>query len=584
MMMLQEQLQNLKELLSNFSLPILIGLLALLAVQHYWNVYSLWPRLGFKGDQPLVPFLGELWDLLFNSQMGLAIERRNKYGKIYGYFFMGRQRVVVSDPGIIRQIAIKDFDLFPNHQINPFSNKYQWNNLVWLQDEQWKRTRSLMTPTFTSGKIKRMFVLLDGCADDLVENLKEKYIRARRNGETCAEVNLQDTFSMYTMDGITTCCYGIKLKRQQFKQNSTEHGKHLKHKPNHASRDSFVRDLNVLAKNRLDRMLTLIFVPKFILKLVGFSLINEQDCKPVVDRVQKMIDLRRDNKENTKKYDDLLQLLIEAKADDKVELNEQDLAENHHAGLTKDSIEEDQNKLYKSIQKSLQQTTSTTTNKTKLSDFEILCEAMLLLSAGLDTTRSSLSTICYFLAHHQQVQERLVLELKSIAQYTPTALGKHLSFDYDSLTSCQYLDAVISESLRMFPPAIFTDRVATQDYPIEKYNVIVPKGMQVLFGIYAVHMDPDYWEQPDQFDPDRFMPGRKENIVPGSYAPFSLGPRHCIGMRFSLTETKLGLAKVLMNFKLEPAPNTEYPPQPSRSSFLMNIRNCKVKVLLRDLD
>jgi cytochrome P450 family 6 len=114
--------------------------------------------------------------------------------------------------------------------------------------------------------------------------------------------------------------------------------------------------------------------------------------------------------------------------------------------------------------------------------------------------------------------------------------------------------------------------------------LVVPKGVRVLLGIHAVHHDPDYWHEPEKFNPERFMPGQREKIVPGSYMPFSMGPRHCIGMRFSLTETKLGLAKVLMNFKFEPAPGTSDRFSLAPSLGIVRIKNCIARVTLRDIE
>jgi cytochrome P450 len=206
-----------------------------------------------------------------------------------------------------------------------------------------------------------------------------------------------------------------------------------------------------------------------------------------------------------------------------------------------------------------------------------------MLAAGADTTKASLSTITYFLAHNQDVQDKLHSEIKKIGKFEDTAMGKRLVFDYDDLTSCQYLDAVISESLRMLTPILFTDRRASKDYYIEKYDLHVPKGTRIEFGIHEVHHDPDYWHEPEKFNPERFMPGQREKIVPGSYMPFSMGPRHCIGMRFSLTETKLGLAKVLMNFKFEPAPGASSRPAVALDLNLSYIKNCRARVNLRDI-
>uniref|UniRef100_A0A6G1SLY8 Thromboxane-A synthase n=1 Tax=Aceria tosichella TaxID=561515 RepID=A0A6G1SLY8_9ACAR len=571
-------MDNLKQQLRepNSWLPVVVSVTVLyVCYSYYVNYYNYWASRGIKGSKPFFVF-NELYDIYFVDRFKKLRNAVEKYGKIYGTFSFGKPRLVIADPEVIRQICIKDFDAFQNHIVSPFANRYQKRFLVWLQDDEWMQVRSRMVSTFTNGKMKRMYKLLDGCSEDLVNNFKEQYIMARRAGKQAADVDLFNTYSMYTMDGITSCCYSLHLARQKSIG---------KPKRGVATRNSLVEDANKVFKFDPIRLMIAALTPKFILKATNFTLASESSWQGLVKRLEQLIEKRRHGEAGTGVNDDLMQMLLDANEDDEVELNELDRAENHHAGLTHETLQQDQAKLKASIMNDSNGSASVKSNtKLKLSDMDVLSNSILMLSAGLDTTRSSLSSITYLLAHHQDVQERLYQELKKIAKYEETAMGKRLVFEYDDLTTCQYLDAVISESLRMVPPAPFTDRQAKRDYFIKKYGVSVPKDSQILLAFYSVHHDPDYWSEPDKFNPDRFMPGEREKIVPGSYAPFSMGPRHCIGMRFSLTETKLGLAKVLMNFKFQPAPGTVYPPVAALGLGLVAIKNCKARVTLRDLD
>ena len=561
----------------NFLLTVAVCLGLAASYQYYEHTYKYWQKRGVKGLRPL-PVVTELYYMLFRDRVQLDLERTSKFGKIYGSFVAGRPRLIINDAEVMRQILVKDFDAFQDHQSNEWSNKYQRLFLVWLGGQHWKRVRALMTPTFTSVKIKRMYRLLDTCADDLVDNFAEHIQRARSEpvvGSESVEVDLSKIFSMYTMDGITTCCYGIKLKRE----SETARGqRRASSSPDSASRNSFVKICRASSDFDPLRVLMAIMVPKFILRLIKFNLTPSTPIEMLMERVERVIEKR---KLTQNKYDDLLQLLVDAKLDDKLELNELDERENHHACLTRESLISVQDKMRESVENSCPAAKSTV-GETKLSELEILAEAAFLLIAGMDTTRVSLSTITFMLAHNQDVQERLYQEIKAIAKYNQNAIGKQLVFDYDSLTSCLYLDAVISESLRYFSPAPYTDRVASRDYLIEKYDILVQEGSQILFSLQSVQRDPDYWEEPDKFNPDRFMPGQRERIVPGSYVPFSIGPRHCLGMRFSLTETKLGLAKTLMNYKFKPAPKTAYPPVANLGIGLVCVKDCRVKVLPRE--
>jgi cytochrome P450 len=126
-----------------------------------------------------------------------------------------------------------------------------------------------------------------------------------------------------------------------------------------------------------------------------------------------------------------------------------------------------------------------------------------------------------------------------------------------------------------------TDRGANVDYYLESHGLLIPKGTKLIFTLKTIMNDEDYWPEPQVFNPDRFMPENRHKIVPHSYCPFGIGPRHCLGMRFSLTETKIAMAKLLMEFKFEPAPNTKYPPEPKASFGLGGIKRPDVKVVRR---
>lgn len=505
---------------------------------YYITKCNYWSRRGIKGVQP-VPIFGELYNMLTKDRMLLEIERRQTLGKVYGLVQSGVPRVVVADAEVIRQICIKDFDVFTNHRLNVFANKYEKLFLVWLQNEEWKKVRSALSPMFTSAKIKKMSKFLDACAEDLIANFRSQIENKSGSIEEGTIVNLRETYGLFTMDGIATCGYGLKLKRED----------EVRDVKGVATRNDFVRYALKVINFDLFRVFMMIALPKRILRFLNFKMNPDETFEPIVRILDRMVKTRRlQNATSTKKYDDMLQLILDAKLDNKIELNEMDRLENHHAGLTQESLSNDQEKLVREVRSK---------SGSEMTDIEIMASALFLLAAGYETTGTLLSNCTYALAFHPEVQEKLFEQLSQIVEYDVEKNTHH--FDYDALTSCQYLDAVISESLRILPPALQTDRVALQDYFIKKYNVQIPEGMGVLLGIYAVHTDPDYWDEPEKFKPERFMPGNREKIVPGSYAPFSLGPRHCIGMRFSLTEAKIGLAKVLMRFRFETAPNTKFP-------------------------
>ncbi len=85
------------------------------------------------------------------------------------------------------------------------------------------------------------------------------------------------------------------------------------------------------------------------------------------------------------------------------------------------------------------------------------------------------------------------------------------------------------------------------------------KGQTVEIPVYAIHHSEEYFPNADKFIPERFLPENRHKIIPYSYLPFGAGPRNCIGMRFALTEAKLGLASIIQKYRFSRSPRTEVP-------------------------
>ncbi|XP_015179383.1 PREDICTED: cytochrome P450 4c3-like [Polistes dominula] len=119
-----------------------------------------------------------------------------------------------------------------------------------------------------------------------------------------------------------------------------------------------------------------------------------------------------------------------------------------------------------------------------------------------------------------------------------------------SLSNLFYLERCLKESLRLYPPAYLISRRISHDIQLKNY--LIPSGTYCHISIRNVHRNPEYWTNPDVFDPDRFLPENSKGRHPYSYIPFSAGPRNCIGQKFAMLELKLFVAFILYNFELEP--------------------------------
>ena len=187
----------------------------------------------------------------------------------------------------------------------------------------------------------------------------------------------------------------------------------------------------------------------------------------------------------------------------------------------------------------------------KLSDEEIVAQSVLFLLAGYETSSNTLSFTLYHLALNPDVQDKL---RKEIIQAMESNAKKPL---YEVVQSVEYLDCVIMEAQRLYPATVQVNRECREDYDLN--GIHIPAGTEILIPLYALHHDPDAWQDPEKFDPERFRGPAKDARHAFQFLPFGAGPRNCIGMRFALMEIKVALARVLMKFKFVASPETQVP-------------------------
>ena len=188
----------------------------------------------------------------------------------------------------------------------------------------------------------------------------------------------------------------------------------------------------------------------------------------------------------------------------------------------------------------------------RLNDLQLKNEVMGLLLAGHETTANALTWTIYLLSQNLWAADRLHNEIgQALNLRRPCA---------SDLANLPYLRQVLDESLRLFPPAWIIGRRAIIDDEIGGYHV--PAGTVIAICIYTLHRHPAFWENPDQFDPDRFTPERSADRNRYTYIPFSIGPRQCIGNTFGLLEASLVLACITQRFELHMSPGIEIQPQP----------------------
>jgi len=181
-----------------------------------------------------------------------------------------------------------------------------------------------------------------------------------------------------------------------------------------------------------------------------------------------------------------------------------------------------------------------------MSDQELLNEVITLINAGHETTATALSWTWHLLGAHPNVMGQLQDEVDSVLQGgAPT---------FEKLPQLAYTRRIFDESLRLCPPGMgLAPRVAKEDDDIQNY--FIPKGSILNIAFYFTLRHPDFWENPEQFDPDRFLPEQVAQRPKYAYMPWGAGPHICIGKNFAVMESIMILSAIVQRFQVTLVPN-----------------------------
>ncbi|HZI13973.1 MAG TPA: cytochrome P450 [Myxococcus sp.] len=174
-----------------------------------------------------------------------------------------------------------------------------------------------------------------------------------------------------------------------------------------------------------------------------------------------------------------------------------------------------------------------------LADPLVVDNGVTLFVAGHETTARTLGFLWYALAQNPEVEARLHAELDSVLGEAPPTVS--------DLKKLPYTLQVIKEVMRLYPPVPLYPRDTVAEDTLA--GVRIPAGTRVMVFPYGTHRHPDFWEDPERFDPDRWTPEREATRDPHAYHPFALGQRICLGNSFSLLETHVVAAMLARRFK-----------------------------------
>ncbi|XP_017777284.1 PREDICTED: cytochrome P450 9e2-like [Nicrophorus vespilloides] len=428
-----------------------------------------------------------------------------------GIFNFNQRSLLVRDVELIKKICVKDFDYFMDHRHQPKSDldALFFKNLIQLTGDEWKQMRATLSPAFTGSKMKGMFVLISECAQKFTENFGETGI---------VETDVKDLFTRFTNDVIATCAFGVQCDSIKDREN-----------------DFYMMGKNVTYFEGLTLFKFLLFssFPKMF-KIFGWRIFERSSTSFFFDIIRETMEYRISN---GVVRPDMLDLLMEVR---KGKLKQDQQEDQPDQGFA--AVEESRTEIRETSQKGI-------------TDVDIAAQAFIFFFGGFETSSIILSFMANELAINVDVQEKLQEEIDDVmakSNRKPT---------YENVLGMKYLDMVVSETLRKWPPSPIIDRECTKEYNLQgngrSYTLKI--GDNITIPIIGFHRDERYFPEPDKFDPERFSDENRKHIIPYTYMPFGVGPRACIASRFALLEIKVLFVYLLHKFDLVVTEKTSAP-------------------------
>ncbi|XP_019557470.3 probable cytochrome P450 9f2 [Aedes albopictus] len=452
--------------------------------------------------------------------------------KMVGFYDLTKPVYMIRDVEIIKTITVKDFEHFTDHTPTMTGTGEEvredslfGNSLFALRGQKWRDMRATLSPAFTGSKMRHMFELVAECGQSMAAFLVSEAKTGKR-----LEFEMKDTFARFGNDVIATVAFGIKVDSMRDREN-----------------DFYMKGKQLLNFQRLTLLVKFLLMramPSLMEKL-GADFVDAEAGKYFTEMI---LENMKQRKAHGIVRNDMIHMLMEVrKGALKHEKGEQDTKD---AGFA--TVEESQ------VGKS--------THSRIWKDNELVAQCFIFFLAGFDTLSTGLTFLTYELALNPEIQQRLYEE---VMETESNLDGKPLT--YEVLQQMQYMDMVISESLRKWPPGIVGDRYCTKDYHYKDStgSFVIEKGKSVWIPAIAIHNDPRYYSNPEKFDPERFSEENKSKINPAAYIPFGAGPRNCIGSRLALMEMKMIVYYLLREFSFEPTEKTQIPLRLTMSGFTL---------------
>ncbi|KPJ15944.1 Cytochrome P450 6B6 [Papilio machaon] len=480
--------------------PLLIIIVIALIYIYITRNYDYWSKRNIKHDPP-IPLFGNHFRNVFGikSIAELSTELYRKYNneKVIGYYCGSTPLLIVKDLDIIRNIMTVDFAYFyPRGLGRDPKHEPLHNNLFHSNGDTWKLLRQRLTPAFTTAKLKKMYPLVVKCAEKL--QVAAEGIAARGG-----ECDVRELMARFTTDFIGACGFGIEMD-----SINTEH--------------SLFRELGKKIFTRSWRNIILIAMWDLLPEIRRLLFVDDHTIEDKITEIVQKIREHRNYKPSER--NDFIDLLLELEAKGKI-VGESIEKSNPDGTLVQIEMEMDLKC--------------------------IVAQVFIFFAAGFETSSSATSYCLHELAFYPEIQEKIQMEIDEKLNKYDNKLC------YDAIAEMSYLHMAFKESLRKFPSLGVLNRTCARRYKIPELDVTIDPGVKIVIPVQAIQMDEKYFDNPNEFRPERFSPDEEKKLNQYMYLPFGRGPRACIGTRLGEMQSLAGLAAVLHKFTVEPSHKTQ---------------------------
>ncbi|KAJ8713130.1 hypothetical protein PYW08_008434 [Mythimna loreyi] len=413
----------------------------------------------------------------------------------FGAFYGTEPVLIVHSPEILKYVFTKDFYYVNGRESSDYSTgEVVTQNLFFSSGDRWKIVRQNLTPLFSSAKMKNMYHLIEKCSF-VFEDMLDREI------SMCDVMDVRETTARYTMDCICSAAFGVESNTMSNEPNNP-----FKFMADVIFEASTYRGFKIICRAIWPaifyRMGLAIFPPtidQFFSKLLK-GVFESRDYKP-------------------SPRNDFVDLVLTLKKEDYI---------------TGDSLSNAKTGADKKVQ-------------LKVDDELLVAQCIVFFAAGFETSATTISFTLFEMAKHPEVQQKAAAEVDEFLRRHGNKLN------YECVHEMPYLEACVDETLRLYPVLGNLAREVMDDYVLPT-GLKLDVGVRVHIPVYHMHHNPDYFPEPEKYQPERFLAENKNDIKPYTYFPFGSGPRLCIGMRFAKMQVMSGLITFLKKYKVELAP------------------------------